>query len=69
MTNLPTNAPYSCQTYKELLLLLQELTPEQLDFTPTVYVSGTGEYYPITVLLTASETNQALDENHPYLSL
>ena len=33
MTN---NAPYSCQTYKDLLTLLLTLTPEQLDCTPTI---------------------------------
>jgi len=26
------------------------------------------EYYPITTLLTASDTNDVLDSDHPYLS-
>ena len=66
MTN---NAPYGCQTYKDLLILLQTFTSEQLDCTPTLYDSDNDEYYPVTTILTASETNDVLDENHPYLSL
>ena len=56
------------QTYKQLLDTLLTLTPEQLDCTPTVYDPDTDEYYPVTTFLTASETNQVLDESHPYLS-
>ena len=63
------NAPYGGQTYKDLLILLQSFTPEQLDCTPTVYDCDNDEYYPLTTILTASDTNDVLDENHPYLSL
>ena len=56
------------QTYKQLLDQLLTFTPEQLDCTPTVYDPDTDEYYPVTTFLTASETNQVLDESHPYLS-
>ena len=62
------NAPYDCQTYKDLLNMLQCMTAEQLDCTPTVYDPDADEYYPITTLLTASDTNDVLDSDHPYLS-
>ena len=62
------NAPYGCQTYRDLLTLLQSMTDEQLDCTPTVYIDGVDEYYPATTLLTASDSNQVLNENHPYIS-
>ena len=56
------------QTYKQLLERLLTLTPEQLDCTPTIYDPDADEYYPVTTFLTASDTNQVLDESHPYLS-
>ena len=62
------SAPYGCQTYKDLLNLLQSMTPEQLDCTPTVYDPDSDEYYPVTTLLTASDTNDVLNEDQPYLS-
>ena len=65
---LTTNAPYGCQTYKDLLILLQSMTPEQLDCTPTVYDADNDEYYPFSTFLTASDTNSVLDEDHPYFS-
>jgi len=65
---LTTNAPYGCQTFKDLLTMLQSMTPEQLDFTPTVYDPDSDEYHSVTTLLTASDTNQILDEDHPYLT-
>ena len=65
MTN---NTPYGCQTYKDLLNLLLTLSPEQLDCTPTVYCPDADEYYPIKTVLTASDSNQVLNEDHPYLS-
>jgi len=65
MTN---NTPYGCQTYKDLLNLLLTMSPEQLDCTPTIYSPDVDEYYPITTVLTASDSNQVLDEDHPYLS-
>jgi hypothetical protein len=48
--------------------MLQSMTAEQLDCTPTVYDPDADEYYPITTLLTASDTNDVLDSDHPYLS-
>ena len=65
---LTVNAPYGCQTYQDLLVLLTSMTPEQLDCTPTIYDPDSDEYYPVTTLLTASASNQVLDEDHPYLS-
>ena len=68
MNKMTPNAPYGCQTYRDLLTMLQSMTDEQLDCTPTVYIEGVDEYYPATTLLTASDNNQVLDENHPYIS-
>ena len=48
--------------------MLLTLTPEQLDCTPTIYDADNDEYYPVTTLLTASDTNDVLDVDHPYLS-
>lgn len=48
--------------------MLQSMTPEQLDSTPTVYDSDSDEYIPVTTLLTASDSHQVLDEDHPYLT-
>lgn len=62
------NAPYGCQTYKDLLVLLASMSPEQLDCTPTIYDADNDEYYPFSTLLTASDTNSVLDEDHPYFS-
>ena len=56
------------QTYKQLLDQLLTLTDEQFNCTPTGYDPDTDEYHPITTFLTASETNQVLDEDHPYFS-
>ena len=68
MTN---NAPFQSwsviQTYEDLLTLLLTLTPEQLDCTPRIYCPDANEYYPITTVSTASDVNQVLNENHPYL--
>ena len=65
---LTTNAPYACQTFKDLLIMLQAMTPEQLDFTLTVYDPDSDEYYKVSTLLTASDSHQILDEGHPYLT-
>ena len=64
-----SNASYDCQTYKDLLVMLQAMSEEQLDSTPTVYDSQEDEYYPMTAFLTASGANQVLDEDHPYFTL
>ena len=62
------NSPYGTQTYRDLLTLLQSMTSEQLNCTPTIYDPDTDEYYPFTTFLTASDTNQTLDKDHPYFS-
>jgi len=49
-------------------MMLQAMSEDQLDSTPTVYDSDSDEYYPMTTLLTASDTHQVLDEDHPYLT-
>ena len=48
--------------------MLQAMSEEQLDSTPTVYDPDSDEYYPMTTLLTASDSHQVLDEDHPYLT-
>ena len=68
------NTPYGCQTYRDLLTMLQSMTNEQLDCTPTIYIPDFNttiygdEYYPVTTLMTASDNNQVLHVDHPYFS-
>jgi len=62
------DAPYGTQTYRDLLVLLQSMTEQQLDCTPTIYDPDSDEYHPVTTFLTASDTNQVLNEDHPYFS-
>jgi hypothetical protein len=67
-------------TYQDLLIMLQDMTPEQLQMDVTVYVSGVSEFYalngdyPIVVVnreiqneFTPGSQESALDEGHPYL--
>ena len=48
--------------------MIQAMSEDQLDCTPTVYDGDADEYYPMTTLLTASDSHQVLDEDHPYLT-
>lgn len=48
------------RTYREIF---QNMTEEQLDQTPTIYVDG--EYLPAEALVTAED--DILEENHVYL--
>ena len=67
-------------TYRELLENLKELPAERLDDNVTVFVSGTGEFYPLVddypYVVTDSEIQNeftpgsqesALDDGHAYL--
>lgn len=65
---MKSNALYGCQTFRDLLTLLQSLSAEQLDCIPTIYDSDNDEYYPVTTLLTASDSNQVLNKDHPYFA-
>lgn len=65
---ITSNAPYGVQTYRDLLVMIQSMSEDQLDSTPTVYDGDTDEYYPMTTLFTASDSHQVLDEDHPYLT-
>lgn len=55
-------------TYRQLLLLLQQLNPEQLDMNVTAYLVDTDEFMPVQALQVAVE-NQILDDEHPYLEV
>lgn len=68
MLPINSNAPYGVQTYRDLLMMIQAMSEDQLNCTPTVYDSDSDEYYPMTTLLTASDSHQVLDEDHPYLT-
>ena len=52
-------------TYRELLAIINQLTPEQLDMTATVYDGANDEYLPINAMETAD--TDVLDDNHPVL--
>ena len=56
-------------TYAELALEINNMTLEQLNSDVTVYVQGTDEYYGVVkdYPFVASEADDVLDENHPYL--
>ena len=58
-------------TYRELIDMLKDLTPEQLEQTDTVYVSGEDEYYPLVddypCCVADESVNDVLDDGHPYL--
>jgi len=69
MLPINSNAPYGVQTYRDLLIMLEAMSEDQLDCTPTLYDSDNDEYIPVTTLLTASDTNQVLDEDDPYFSI
>lgn len=53
-------------TYRELLEILRQMTPEQLNMTATVFVRGVDEFYPVQTFGTSDESNDVLDPNHPY---
>lgn len=59
-------------TYQELLEEIEKLTPEQRKMDVTVYIRGVDEYYTVDPELPINHnippnTNDVLDENHPYL--
>jgi len=56
-------------TYAELLEFIQSMNDEQLEQTVTIYVSGVAEYYGLVGDYPAvvAESNDVLDEGHPYL--
>lgn len=55
-------------TYRDLLLSLKCLNPEQLDSTVTVYNATTDEYFATGDLYTAEEhIHDQLDPDHPYI--
>ena len=57
-------------TYGELMQQLIQLTPEQLETDVTVYVTADGEFYPLVAdypFCLANESDDVLDDEHPYL--
>ena len=57
--------------YRDLLENIQAMTPEQLDQTVTVYVSGVDEFYSLVqdfpIVIAQPENNDVLDPGHLYL--
>jgi hypothetical protein len=53
-------------TYKELITVLQALTPEQLDCDVTVEDSYENECYPARLEI-ASENHDSLEDNYPVI--
>jgi hypothetical protein len=55
-------------TYKELLLQLLDLSPEQLNSDVAVYDEDSEEYYQLKVELAfATDECQVLDVDHPII--
>ena len=50
-------------TYRELLSMINKLTPEQLNMTATVYDGANDEFLPINAIETPD--TDVLDNNHP----
>ena len=50
-------------TYRELLSMINKLTPEQLNMTATVYDGVNDEFLPINAIETPD--TDVLDNNHP----
>ena len=56
-------------TYSELAELISNMNDDQKSQSVTVYVSGVDEYYGLVgdYPLVESESNDVLDQGHPYL--
>lgn len=57
-------------TYKELLIEISKMTPEQQNSNVTVFVTGENEYYTLAdypLVFSDPDVNDVLDANHPYL--
>lgn len=55
-------------TYKELKLMLEEFTDEQLDADVCIYDNSIGEYFQLNVeLVFATEEHDTLDFDHPII--
>ena len=58
-------------TYRELIENLKALPDARLDDTVTVFVTGVGEFYPLVqdspFVVADSNTNDQLDDGHPYM--
>ena len=55
------------KTYRQLLLLLQNIPEDNLDDNLTLLDDG--EYFPIELeLLYSDDSNDVLDQGHPYLT-
>jgi len=54
-------------TYRDLLLQLQHLKPEQLDMDLTVFVPVEDEYYRGSFLIYHENDDGVLDPGHPFI--
>lgn len=58
-------------TYRELLAIINQFTPEQLDMHVSIYAAEDceeGEFYELECVRYADEYyNDVLDKDHPYL--
>lgn len=57
-------------TYKELMMEISRMTPEQQESDVTVFVTGVGEYFGLLespLVFSDPDINDVLDPNHPYL--
>jgi len=54
-------------TYNQLKNLLSSLTEEQLNMDVTIHALDADEFYPIPSFIISDDSNDVLDNNHPYL--
>lgn len=55
-------------TYKQLLEILDELEPDQLNSSVTAYIDE--EFFPVVKLkFNDSQEDDRLEESHPYLEI
>jgi len=54
-------------TYNQLKNLLSSLTEEQLNMDVTIHALDADEFYPIPAFIISDDSNDVLDNNHPYL--
>lgn len=60
------HSSFSKITYADILQALQNMPPERLADTATVYIPESDEFKPIGSLRLSSAENDVLDEGHPY---
>lgn len=54
-------------TYKQLAVIIDRMSDDNQDKVVTIFSMSEGEFYPISHIEFATEDNDTLDIDHPYL--